>query len=142
MDDIKQVPFEVKHKYIRRTGRPGNYTYFYRDEKTGRTFSSDKELGKKKPTTQVTPKKQANKIMDIDNTLWDKVGATHGGELKKKWSSYKKLVKEKIKPVSAEDSKKVYDILEDNNFHSINAAMRQLGLFEKDPYPDASKKYM
>ena len=46
--DKNEVPFEVKHKYIKRTGQSGNYRYFYRDQNTGRVFSSDKELPKNK----------------------------------------------------------------------------------------------
>ena len=75
MDKFEDIKFEMKHKYIKRTGSAGKYRYFYRDQNTGRTFSSDKKLvGKKPEKTTYSGKyeggykgiglKEANKRMD------------------------------------------------------------------------------
>jgi len=53
LDEISDEELEIKHKYIKRTGKPGDYTYFYRDGSSskspkGESEGTDKESSKDK----------------------------------------------------------------------------------------------
>ena len=67
---------------------------------------------------------EVRKLMAIDNKIWDQLGARDGGAIKKKWDEYKKLV---ASQVSGSVSQAVCDVLEDQNYHSLYEALRELG---------------
>jgi hypothetical protein len=46
---LREQRIEYKWKYIRRTGGPGHYRYWYRDPKTGKLTSSDRKKEGEKP---------------------------------------------------------------------------------------------
>jgi phage portal protein BeeE len=45
-NDVDKKALDLKHKYIRREGSPGNYEYWYKDPETGEEYSTDKEESK------------------------------------------------------------------------------------------------
>lgn len=69
---------------------------------------------------------QAKRLIDIDNKIWDELGATDRNELEKQWSKYKQMVKAKISP---NQNPFIYLILEDENAHALNKAMEELNLW-------------
>jgi len=68
-------------------------------------------------------------LMQLDNRIWDKLGAKDGGDLPPKWKEYVQMVKQLVgnKKVSMQ----VYKELENENHHSLLKALEELGLVEK-----------
>ncbi len=75
----------------------------------------------------------ASSLMAIDNKDWGAIGATNRGQVDAKWEQYKGalLVQLKNKHISesAVNAKcdKIFDKLEDQNYHALNQALEELG---------------
>lgn len=88
----KEEKTELKYKYIKRTGGPGNYTYWYRHPKTGKLVSGKKpkeasDITKKDPTEQLLKEKGEQKIvkdaLDHLPVLYEKKYDLESAQLKK-----------------------------------------------------------
>jgi hypothetical protein len=69
---------------------------------------------------------QAQRLMDIDDKIWDALGAQNRNDIDKQWDKYKQMVKAKISP---NQNPFMYLILEDENAHALNKAMEELNLW-------------
>jgi hypothetical protein len=67
---------------------------------------------------------EAESLMRTDSRIWDKNGYSDGGDVKEDWKNYVKQVGE---AVGRKVSKGAYDILEDQNHHSMCKALGELG---------------
>lgn len=74
-DDGEEYLFEkaIGHKYIKREGVPGNYKYWYRDEKTGELIEgkNPEEDEKPKPEKKEERPKMEEEIKQQIKQLWD-----------------------------------------------------------------------
>lgn len=85
----------------------------------------------------------ASSILQSGNGMMKRAGASSGGQLQKdpaKWEKFKSLVEKSLSSrygISKEEilmPAVVGRILDDNNFHSEVKAIKELGLFEEDPW--------
>jgi len=73
---------------------------------------------------------KARKLIDTDSKLWDKLKVRSGGELREdnlKWELYKKAWATKQK---SKLPRVYYYIFEDANYHDLNKAFEELGLWQ------------
>ena len=70
--------------------------------------------------------KKANKLMILDNKIWNKYGWESGGDVND--DIHKKEWQKKIKPQSLNYI--YYHIFEDANFHSMNSMFEELNVFQ------------
>ena len=81
-------------------------------------------------------KKTVNFLMTLDNDLWDLMGIEAGsdfmnedGTMNSMFDAYVKAVKNELEAFNINQvSKKVYETLEDKNYHTMNKALEVLGL--------------
>ena len=81
-------------------------------------------------------KKTVNFLMTLDNDLWDLMGIEAGndfmnedGTMNSMFDAYVKAVKNELEAFNINQvSKKVYETLEDKNYHIMNKALEVLGL--------------
>lgn len=81
-------------------------------------------------------KKTVNFLMTLDNDLWDLMGIEAGsdfmnedGTMNSMFDAYVKAVKNELEAFNINQvSKKVYETLEDKNYHTMNRALTVLGL--------------
>jgi len=121
---------EIKHKYIKRTGSPGNYTYWYRDPKTGKLYSGD--TPSKKPNKEETPKpKQEVEVNQayIESSEFDKTLEKRG--LSKEQIEDSKYLAEDLLDVGAEINPqgyvKVYHRTSEGNKKKISSSGKMIG---------------
>ncbi len=77
-----------------------------------------------------------NFLIGLDNDLWDLMGIECGsdfmnedGSMNGKFDAYCKAVKNELQAFKVETvSEKVYRTLEDKNYHTMNRALKVLGL--------------
>jgi hypothetical protein len=94
--------------------------------------------------TKPSAKRIANKLMKIDSDIWDELNIESGSQLYGDDELQKKYARELEKSGADEminqvDAKKVFDILEDNNYHSVNQYFIYRGVLGKgkrDVYVD------
>jgi hypothetical protein len=87
---------------------------------------------------------ESERLMQIDDEIWSKHGWTHKGMVN--FSHYKKELRAKIG--KKKYSEKVYDELENENFHTLNEGLVAIGKFEqpfqkrmKMSYAELNRKY-
>ena len=86
--------------------------------------------------TKPSAKRIANKLMKIDSDIWDELNIESGSQLYADDELQKKYARELEKSGADEminqvDAKKVFDILEDNNYHSVNQYFIYRGVLGK-----------
>lgn len=91
-------------------------------EEEGGWFAKDKRA-KDESTREAQAK--AEKLQAIDNRIWGKFGWGSGGEVRRNWDKYKAAVAAAVP--ESNFSVNVYEALEDENFHSMNQALVELG---------------
>jgi len=62
-------------------------------------------------------------ILDIDNTIWDELGARNGADIDKKYELYKAAVSQRIDGTITQEQ---LDEIEDENHHSMVQALSDL----------------
>ena len=80
--------------------------------------------------------KTVNFLMTLDNDLWDLMNIECGsdfmnedGTMNSLFDAYVKAVKNELEAFNINQvSKKVYETLEDKNYHTMNKALEVLGL--------------
>ena len=69
---------------------------------------------------------QTEELKEIDWKIWKKLNAKSGDDIREKWDEYLKLVdKHLVNDINQFN----YLLLEDENYHSLNEALEQLGKF-------------
>jgi hypothetical protein len=84
------------------------------------------------------PTAEGERLMIIDNEIWDKFGFRSGSDVDKNWNKYKQAVNEKV---HGKVSKETWEDLEDNNYHSMIKALNELGKLEKSQIQKGSLSY-
>jgi len=71
--------------------------------------------------------KQADVLMDIDNDVWDALGAEDGADIKRNWNKYVRDIglKLKNKGIYKVDPQTINTLVNDN-FHSLVKALNEL----------------
>jgi hypothetical protein len=79
----------------------------------------------------------SKKLMNWDNTIWSRQGWQHAGMVDKK--IYRKELKAFVG--QRKFSEKTYDVLEDQNYHTLNAQLGKLNRFKEKRLNIIGKKY-
>lgn len=75
-------------------------------------------------------------LIELDNNLWDLMGIESGsdfmnedGSMNEKFNAYRKAVQNELEAFNIKSvSKKIYEKLEDINYHTMNRALKELKL--------------
>jgi len=81
--------------------------------------------------------KSSERLMLLDNKIWQKHGWQHGGMVDKKL--YAREIKKAVG--KRKFSEKTYDVLENENYHTLNATLGKLGRFKEKRLNLYGKKY-
>lgn len=76
------------------------------------------------------PSEMEQKLMDIDNDVWDAHGWNSGNQVRENWDVYKSDIERALADcgvVRSDITRDVIDGLEDNNFHSLIKALGEIG---------------
>lgn len=76
------------------------------------------------------PSEMEQKLMDIDNDVWDAHGWNNGNQVRENWDVYKSDIEKALADsgvVRSDITRDVIDGLEDNNFHSLIKALGEIG---------------
>lgn len=99
------------------------------------------ELEKRNSESKPSANIKVSTLMDIDNKLWDKHGIQSGDEWRDnpdKFEDYKKTVKAELEKKGVTKlSRDMYKKLENENYHTLNRALEELGMYSKDSAPRA-----
>ena len=71
-------------------------------------------------------------LMELDNKLWDKLGITSGSQLDAHPALFQKLTAEVRKAVGSKKfDSGVFDLLENENYHTMNSILEDMGAFKE-----------
>ena len=108
-DDLSDEELEIKHKYIKRTGSPGNYTYFYsnkeyEDYKKSKSKDGRKHSDETEEKIQEMHKEWAQEVRQIKEK--EAGGEITKEESKKKISELTEKYKKESEKVESDDKEK------------------------------------